>query len=59
MEIEDEPIKPIQPNMLLVGDIEANQVLELQNNEANDKLSALVLTMPMPESPIKHNSDHK
>ncbi|KAB2083877.1 hypothetical protein ES319_A05G297100v1 [Gossypium barbadense] len=59
MEIEDEPIKPIQPNMLLVGDIEANQVLELQKNEANDKLSTLVLTMPMPESPIKHNSDHK
>ncbi|MBA0746322.1 hypothetical protein Gogos_008855 [Gossypium gossypioides] len=59
MEIEDEPIKPIQPNMLLVGDIEANQVLELQKNEANDKLSTLVLTMPIPESPIKHNSDHK
>ncbi|KAH1064472.1 hypothetical protein J1N35_029459 [Gossypium stocksii] len=59
MEIEDEPIKPIQPNMLLVGDIEANQVLELQKNEANDKLSTLVLTMSMPEYPIKHNSDHK
>ncbi|KAE8666325.1 WAT1-related protein [Hibiscus syriacus] len=56
MEIEDEPIKAIQA----IGDIEANQVLELPKNEANNnKLSSVVLTMEMPESPIKPSNDNK
>ncbi|GMI83309.1 Usually multiple acids move in and out Transporters 9 [Hibiscus trionum] len=62
MEIEDEPIKAIQANgntILVIGDIEANQVLELPKNEANNKLSNVALTMTMPESPIKPNSHQK
>ncbi|KAK8643259.1 hypothetical protein V6N13_012562 [Hibiscus sabdariffa] len=41
MEMEDEPIKAIQANgntILVIGDIEANRVLQLQKNEANEKL---------------------
>ncbi|KAK8699820.1 hypothetical protein V6N13_018234 [Hibiscus sabdariffa] len=42
MEMEDEPIKAIRANgntTLVIGDIEANRVLQLQKNEANEKLS--------------------
>ncbi|XVF00166.1 hypothetical protein REPUB_Repub03eG0261800 [Reevesia pubescens] len=58
-----EPIKTIQANhgntILVIGDIEANEVLELQKAEANNKLSAVSISMPMPESPIKANQDQK
>ncbi|KAK8691781.1 hypothetical protein V6N13_075279 [Hibiscus sabdariffa] len=58
-EMEDEPIKAIQ-TILVMGDIEANQVIELPKNEANNnKLSSVALTMGMPESPIKPNNDKK
>ncbi|XWS65443.1 hypothetical protein CRYUN_Cryun05aG0112900 [Craigia yunnanensis] len=63
-EVEEEipePIKSIQANgntILVIGDIEANEV-ELQKEEANTKLSAVAIAMPMPESPIKANQDQK
>ena len=63
-EVEEEipePVKSIQANgntILVIGDIESNKV-ELQKAEANNKLSAVAITMPMPESPIKANQDQK
>ena len=63
-EVEEEipePVKSIQANgntILVIGDIEANEV-ELQKAEANNKLSAVSITMQMPESPIKANQDQK
>ncbi|XVF24524.1 hypothetical protein REPUB_Repub13aG0135600 [Reevesia pubescens] len=51
-----EPIKAIQANgntILVIGDIEANEVLELQKADAKNKLSAAAIAMP--ESPIKAN----
>ena len=56
-----EPVKAIQANgntILVIGDTEANEV-ELQNAEANNKLSTVSITMPKPESPIKANQDQK
>ncbi|XVE68431.1 hypothetical protein DITRI_Ditri09bG0068100 [Diplodiscus trichospermus] len=56
-----EPVKAIQANgntILVIGDIEANEV-ELQKAEAHNKLSAVAITMPMRESPIKANQDQK
>ncbi|XVF82476.1 hypothetical protein PTKIN_Ptkin16aG0051700 [Pterospermum kingtungense] len=58
-----EPVKAIQANgnntILLIGDIEANEV-ELQKAEANNKLSAVAIAVPMQESHIiKTNQDQK
>lgn len=44
--------------ILVVGDIEATAV-ELEKSEANNKLSAVSIAMPMPESPVKPNQHHK
>ncbi|OMO88281.1 auxin-induced protein 5NG4 isoform 1 [Corchorus capsularis] len=56
-----EPIKGIQANgntILIIEDIEANEV-EFQKAEANNKLSAVAIAMPMPDSPVKTKQDQK
>ncbi|KAJ9190526.1 hypothetical protein P3X46_001714 [Hevea brasiliensis] len=59
-----EPVKGVQGNgnsMTTIEDIEANEVIDLQKAEANSKLSALAISMPMPmpELPIKATQEPK
>lgn len=61
-EIPD-PVKGVQGNgnsIAIIADIEANEV-ELQKAEANNTVSAMVISMPMPmpELPIKASQEPK